>query len=187
MRGFYKRDPAIVARDLLGKTIFRRTESGILSGNIVETEAYYGDKDPASRAYRGRKNYNRPMFGEPGRLFVYMVHTWWLLNIVAHREGEVGAVLVRALEPLEGVEKMRENRGVTDIHNLTSGPGKLARAMVVTNEFNGLDITRVDSEIIVSRGMEEDFVVGTSQRIGVTEDLPEELRFFIKGNRFVSR
>ncbi|MCW4036004.1 MAG: DNA-3-methyladenine glycosylase, partial [Candidatus Bathyarchaeota archaeon] len=104
-----------------------------------------------------------------------------------HREGEVGAVLIRALEPLEGVENMRENRGVTDIHNLTSGPGKLARAMSVTNKFNGLDITRADSEIFVSRGTGEDLDVGTSQRIGVTEDLPEELRFFIKGNRFVSR
>lgn len=186
-RSFYCRDPAIVARDLLDKILVRRTESGVMSGKIVEAEAYYGDQDPASRAYRGRKNYNRPMFGEPGRLFVYMVHTWWLLNIVAHREGEVGAVLVRALEPLEGVENMRENRGVTDIQNLTSGPGKLARAMAVTNEFNGLDITRADSEIIVSRGTGEDIDVGTSQRIGVTEDLSEELRFFIKRNRFVSR
>lgn len=186
-RGFYSREPAIVARELLDKILIRRTESGIMSGKIVETEAYYGDQDPASRAYRGRKNYNRPMFGEPGRLFVYMVHTWWLLNIVAHREGEVGAVLVRALEPIEGVENMRENRGVKDIHNLTNGPGKLARAMAVTNEFNGLDITRADSEIIVSQGTGEDIDIGTSQRIGVTEDLPEELRFFIKRNRFVSR
>ncbi len=186
-RSFYRRDPAIVARDLLDKIMVRRTESSILSGKIVETEAYYGDRDPASRAYKGRKNYNRPMFGEPGRLFVYMVHTWWLLNIVAHREGEVGAVLVRALEPLEGVTNMMENRRVTDIQNLTSGPGKLARAMAVTNKFNGLDITRADSEIIVNRGTVEDIDIGTSQRIGVTEDLPEELRFFIKGNRFVSR
>jgi len=186
-RSFYRRDPEIVARELLDKILVRRTESGVLSGKIVETEAYYGDQDPASRAYRGRKNYNRPMFGEPGRLFVYMVHTWWLLNIVAHREGEVGAVLIRALEPLEGVEKMREHRVVKDIQNLTSGPGKLSRAMAVTNELNGLDITRADSEIIVHRGTGEDFDVGTSQRIGVTEDLHEELRFFIKRNRFVSR
>ncbi len=80
-----------------------------------------------------------------------------------------------------------ENRGQTDLYKLTSGPGKLARAMAVTNEFNGIDITKVDSEIVVTQGMEEDYNIGTSHRIGVTEDLPEELRFFIKGNRFLSR
>ncbi len=186
-RDFYKRNPSQVAGDLLGKVIVRRLGPKTLSGKIVETEAYYGDGDPASRAFWGRKNYNRPMFGEPGRLFVYMVHTWWLLNIVAHMEGGVGAVLIRGLEPLEGVQAMMMNRGMEDIQNLTNGPGKLARALAVTNELNGLDITEDGSDLLVTAGEEEAFDVGSSRRIGVTRDLPEELRFYIEGNRFVSR
>lgn len=186
-RDFYERDPSQVARDLLGKVIVRRLGSKILSGKIVETEAYYGDGDPASRAYRGRKNYNRPMFEEPGRLFVYMVHTWWLLNIVAHGEGGVGAVLIRGLEPLEGVQAMIVNRGIDDIQNLTNGPGKLGRALAVTNEMNGLDITEAWSDLVVTAGEDEAFDTGSSRRIGVTQDLPNELRFYIEGNKFVSK
>jgi len=186
-RDFYARDPAVVARELLGKVVIRMTGSEAKSGRIVETEAYYGDGDPASRAYKGRKNYNRPMFGEPGMLFVYMVHSWWLLNVVAHRENMVGAVLIRALEPLGGVEVMMRHREVTDIHNLTNGPGKLSKALAMTNEHNGMDITDPDSDLIVVEGADEVYEIGSSHRIGVTEDLPQELRFFVKGNRFVSR
>ena len=186
-RDFYESDPSQVARNLLGKVIVRRLGSEALSGKIVETEAYYGDRDPASRAYRGRKDYNRPMFGEPGRLFVYMVHTWWLLNIVAHVECGVGAVLIRGLEPLEGVRGMMMNRRMEGIHNLTNGPGKLARALAVTNELNGLDITEAGSDLVVTAGEDEAFDIGSSMRIGVTRDLPNELRFYIEGNRFVSK
>ena len=186
-RDFYRRDPAEVAKDLIGKVLVRRTGNAILSGKIVETEAYYGEEDPASRAYRGRKKYNSPMFGEPGRLFVYMVHTWWLLNIVAHGDGEVGAVLIRGLEPVEGVQAMLMNRGIEDIQNLTNGPGKLARALAVTNELNRLDITEDSSELVVTAGEYEVLDIGSSRRIGVTRDLPEELRFYIEGNRFVSK
>lgn len=186
-RDFYSRDPSLVAEELLGKIIVRRTDEEDLSGMIVETEAYYGDEDPASRAYRGRKNYNRPMFEEPGRLFIYMVHTHWLLNIVAHTEGEVGAVLIRAIEPLDGVETMMRNRGMNDLRSLTDGPGKLTRALGVTKELHGRDITDPDCELTVKQGKNGDYEIGTSHRIGVTEDLPQELRFFIEGNRFVSR
>jgi DNA-3-methyladenine glycosylase len=186
-RDFYERDPSQVARDILGKVIVRRLGSEVLSGKIVETEAYYGSRDPASRAYQGRKNYNRPMFGEPGRLFVYMVHTWWLLNIVAHGEGGVGAVLIRGLEPLKGVQAMMRNRGMENIQNLTNGPGKLAKALAVTNELNGLDITEYVSSLVVTASENEVFDTATSRRTGVTRDLPEELRFYIEGNRFVSK
>ena len=186
-RGFYEKDPALVARDLLGKVIVRRLGPETLSGRIMETEAYYGEGDPASRAYKGMKNYNRPMFEDPGRLFVYMVHTWWLLNVVSHGEGEVGAVLIRALKPLEGIQTMMRNRGVEDVYNLTNGPGKLARALSVTNELNGLDITNSDSELVAIEEEAGSFEVGSSHRIGVTKDLPQELRFYIRGNRFVSK
>jgi len=186
-RSFYRRDTSVVAQGLLGKTIVRRLGQHVLTGRIVETEAYYGDQDPASRAYKGRKNYNSPMFDDPGRLFIYMVHSWWLLNIAAHEPGEVGAVLIRALEPIEGIPVMEENRGVTDLHNLTSGPGKLTKALNVTKDLHGLDVTEGSAELkIVDEGPEE-FQTATSHRIGVTWDLPQELRYYIKGSRFVSR
>ena len=186
-RSFYRRDTAIVAQELLGKTIVRRLEQQVLRGRIVETEAYYGEKDPASRAYRGRKNYNSPMFDDPGRLFIYMVHSWWLLNIAAHEPEKVGAVLIRALEPIEGVHVMEENRGVIDLHNLMSGPGKLTKALNVTKDLHGLDVTEGSAELKIVDGGHEGFQIATSHRIGVTRDLPRELRFYIKGNRFVSR
>ncbi|NQT08077.1 DNA-3-methyladenine glycosylase [Candidatus Bathyarchaeota archaeon] len=186
-RSFYQRDTSVVAQELLGKTIYRRLDQQVLTGRIVETEAYYGDKDPASRAYRGRKNYNSPMFDDPGRLFIYMVHSWWLLNIAAHEPGEVGAVLIRAIEPIEGIPVMEDNRGVTDLHNLTSGPGKLTKALSVTKELHGLDVTEGSAELKIVDDAYEEFQMATSHRIGVTRDLPRELRFYIRGSRFVSR
>ena len=187
-KSFYERDPATVARELLGKTLVRRLNHQTLSGKIVETEAYYGVNDPASKAYKGRKIFNELMFLDVGKAFIYMVHGNWLLNIVAHPKGDVGAVLIRAIEPLQGIEAMKKNRGVKDLYALTSGPGKLTRALGITKEQNGLDVTKAENEIAVFEGVvEEDFEIGTSHRIGVKKDLPQELRFYIKGNKFVSK
>lgn len=186
-RDFYERNPALVARDLLGKILLRRLNSEILSGKIVETEAYYGENDPASRAYRGRKIFNELMFMDVGKAFIYMVHGNWLLNIVAHLKGGVGAVLVRAIEPLQGIEIMQKNRNVKHIRDLTSGPGKLTKALAITKELNGIDITKRNNQLVVVEGKRESFEVCSSHRIGVKVDLPQELRFFVKGNKFVSR
>ncbi|MBS7648082.1 DNA-3-methyladenine glycosylase [Candidatus Bathyarchaeota archaeon] len=109
-RIFYEGDPATVARGLIGKLLVRRLASQILIGKIVEDEAYYGEDDPASKAYKGRRTFNEPMFQEAGKTFIYMVHGNWLLNIVAHPKGDAGAVLIRALEPLEGIEIMKRHR-----------------------------------------------------------------------------
>jgi DNA-3-methyladenine glycosylase len=185
-RGFYERDPALVARELLGKLLILESQGGVLGGVVVETEAYYGLEDPASRAYRGMKDYNRLMWGEPGRVFIYNVHRYWMLNIVAHEDGGVGAVLIRALEPTHGVAVMMGNRPVRDARQLTSGPGKLTVALDIDRRLMGADVTRPDSDIRVlehGRG----FDIGTSNRIGVRVDLDEELRFYVKGNEYVSR
>ncbi len=184
---FYERDPAEVAKDLLGKVLVRRLQSNFLSGKIVEKEAYYGERDPASKAYKGRKKFNELMFLDVGKTFIYMVHGNWLLNIVAHVKDEVGAILIRAIEPLEGVETMLKNRSVKKIRELTSGPGKLTQALSVTKDLNGVDVTKKDSELFVAEGRKENFRVSTSHRIGVKNDLPQKLRFFIKGNMFVSK
>jgi DNA-3-methyladenine glycosylase len=187
-RKFYERNPAIVAKDLLGKILVRRIDSEVLSGRIVETEAYYGEQDPASRAYRGRMKFNELMYAEPGRTFIYMVHGNWLLNIVAHLKGEVGAVLIRAIEPIHGVQVMRSQRKVEDFYSLTNGPGKLTKALAITKELNGIDVTDCKSELMVLEGSsEEEFEISSSHRIGVRMDLPRELRFYIKGSKFVSK
>jgi DNA-3-methyladenine glycosylase len=186
-KGFYERDTALVARDLLGKILVRKVDSEALSSKIVETEAYYGEKDTASRAYRGKKMFNELMFMDVGKTFIYMVHANWLLNIVAHLKGGVGAVLIRAVEPLQGIETMRNNRNVKNIRDLTSGPGKLTKALCITKELNGIDVTKRNSQLVVVEGEKESFEICSSHRIGVKVDLPQELRFFVKGNRFVSR
>jgi len=186
-KDFYERDPALVAKELLGKILVRRLGSEVLSGKIVETEAYYSKNDPASRAYTGRKIFNELMFLDVGKAFIYMVHANWLLNIVAHLKNDVGAVLIRAIEPLEGIEIMRKNRKVEDIRNLTSGPGKLTKALAITKEQNGIDVTEISSELTIAEGKMESFEIETSHRIGVKNDLPRELRFFVKGNKFVSK
>ena len=186
-RDFYERSPVEVAKDLLGKTLMLKKNSGILSAKIVETEAYFGQKDPASRAHTGRKPYNQLMFLDSGKTFIYMVHGNWLLNIVAHQKGSVGGVLIRAIEPLQGTETMLKNRHVNEIRDLTSGPGKLTKALDITKDLNGIDVTDRDSELIVIEEQGEDFERSSSHRIGVTADLPKNLRFFIKGNKFVSK
>jgi len=185
-RLFYERDPAIVAKDLLGKILVRRLNDEILSGRIVETEAYYGENDPASKAYRGRKTFNELMFLDVGKTFIYMVHGHWLLNVIAHLKGGVGGVLMRAIEPLKGVETMRKNRNVKDLRDLTSGPGKLTKALAITMELNGVDVTKRNSRLLVIEGKPKSFEICSSHRIGVKWDLPQELRFYIKGNKFVS-
>ena len=185
-REFYRRDPAMVAGELLGKTLIRSFRGGSLEGIIVETEAYYGLQDPASRAFRGKKNYNRLMWGEPGRVFVYNVHRYWMFNVVAHEPGEVGAVLVRALEPTRGLDVMVRNRPVEDHEELTSGPGKLTIAFGIDKGLHGQDVTDPESEVYIVDGALE-HEIGTSRRIGVTRDLERDLRFYVKGSPHVSR
>ncbi len=186
-REFYESDPARVARALLGKILVRTLDRDCLSGKIVETEAYYGEDDPASRAYKGKMQFNALMYAEPGRTFIYMVHGNWLLNIVAHRTGKVGAVLLRAVEPIHGINVMKKNRGLDNLHRLTSGPGKLTKALAITNELNGLFVTERTSELAVTEGEERRIESSSSHRIGVRRDLPRKLRFFIKENKFVSK
>ena len=183
---FYERNPEDIARDLLGKKLIRVLDGERLGGVVVETEAYHGLTDPASRAFHGRKNYNSPMWNPPGRLFIYNVHKYWMLNVVAHRVDEVGGVLFRAIEPVWGLKTMRRLRPVEDDRELANGPGKLTLAIGVTKELNGYPVMDLDSPIhILDAPCAANYY--TSHRIGVTKDLPEELRFYIPGNRFVSK
>jgi len=183
---FYLRDTAMVAVDLLGKLIVRLIDGVRVSCMIVETEAYYGPEDPASRARRGG-GLARVMAGDVGRALIFMVHGNWLFNVVAHEEGGIGAILVRSCQPVEGVEVMIKNRGVSDVRRLTNGPGKLAKALRIDKRFHGKELytTRhglwIEYYVNVPKSRIE-----CSHRIGVAEDLPMKLRFYISDNRYVS-
>jgi len=182
---FYSQDTAVVARELLGKHLVRILDDEVLEGTIVETEAYFGAEDPASRAFNGKKNYNRLMWDEPGRVFIYNVHKYWMLNVVAHEPGKIGAVLIRAIEPTKGIQSMLKNRPVDDPRALTSDPGKLTLALGVNKSSHGVSVLDPGSEIRILDAV-SDPVVGTSRRIGVTKDLNRDLRFYVEGNPYVS-
>ncbi len=185
-RVFYERNPEKVAKSLLGKKLIRKMNSIFLEGIIVETEAYYGFKDPASRAYHGLKDYNKLMWDEPGLVFIYNVHNNWMFNIIAHEHGEIGAVLIRAIEPKNEIETMMKNRPVKTIYELTNGPGKMTKALKIDKGFNGASVTYEKSRIIITN-YEIAIKIGSSHRIGVKKDLEKKLRFFIMNNKFVSR
>jgi len=187
-REFYSRDPKIVAMELLGKILVRKLDEFQLKGKIVETEAYYGKEDPASRARKGKLPHCELMWSDPGKAFIYMVHGNWLLNVVAFPRGIPGAVLIRAIEPLEGIELMMKNRKSKDIKNLTNGPGKLTQALKITNKLNGIDLTSKQSELRIETNIaQEKIEIERSFRINVSQDMKEPLRFYIKNNPFVSK
>jgi DNA-3-methyladenine glycosylase len=185
-REFYERSPEIVAERLLGKRLGRKLGETLLEGIIVETEAYFGLNDPASRAYHGRKNYNSAMWEQPGIAFIYNVHNNWMFNVVAHRSNQIGAVLIRALEPTKGVAVMKRNRPVRNTFDLTNGPGKLTKSLGIDKKLNGISIVSRESEIFIT-DTNAKFETSSSHRIGVRKDLEKKLRFFIKGNKYVSR
>ncbi|MEM5836752.1 MAG: DNA-3-methyladenine glycosylase [Candidatus Aenigmatarchaeota archaeon] len=187
-KDFFQKSPEEVAKELLGKILVRKLNGKVLSGKIVETEAYFGEEDPASRAHSGRpKHCVELMKDEPGKILIYNVHNNWLLNVVAHEKGKTGAVLIRAVEPFEGIEEMKKNRKTKNIFDLTRGPGKLSKALAIDKSLNGIDSTSKKSQINFFDSKEKNFEIACSYRIGVKKDLPKKLRFFIKGNKFVSR
>jgi DNA-3-methyladenine glycosylase len=180
---FYNRDPCVVAKNLLGH-ILKKND---MASRIVETEAYYGMGDPASRAFMGKTQMNKWMWNKAGTIFIYMVHGHWLLNIITERKNLPSGVLIRAVEPLEGINIMVKNRPVEVVRNLTSGPGKLTQAYGITKNLNGQDIFKKKSEVTIWEGPNISFDIISSHRIGVKRDVSEKLRFYIRDNPFVSK
>lgn len=180
-RSFYLHPAVETARALIGKILVH----GETSGRIVETEAYLGTGDLAAHSARGETPRTRVIFGPPGHAYVYFIYGMYdCLNIVAEPEGVAGCVLIRALEPLGGIEVMRRRRGVEKIEALANGPGKLTRAMAITLQHNGADLTRGPLTVHDSG---DRFEIGVSNRIGISKSADLPLRFFLKGSRFVSR
>jgi len=183
-RSFYQRPTIEVARALLGKIVTH----GKTSGRIVETEAYLGENDLAAHSARGPTPRNRVIFGPPGHAYVYFIYGMYeCLNIVAEPDRVAGCVLIRALEPLDGIALMRRRRpAAQSIEDLANGPGKLTRALAIKLKHNGVDVTR--GPIFVSvPDREEPFQIVVSKLIGITKSPDLPLRFYIKDNRFVSR
>ncbi len=140
-REFYQRDAVIVARELLGKLLIRDLNGTLLGGMICETEAYPGEHDSASHAFRGKTARNSVMFGPPGKAYIYLIYgKHYMFNIVTERENIPHAVLIRGLSPVKGIQKMRLDRGFSN-GNLTHGPGRLCRAMNIDRSLNGIDLT----------------------------------------------
>ncbi|MFW5912624.1 MAG: DNA-3-methyladenine glycosylase [Candidatus Hadarchaeota archaeon] len=187
MEAVYKGDSAEVAKALLGRELVHTKDSVTVSGRIVETEAYYGVDDPASRAGEKRNKINERMWDAPGTSLVYMVHANWLFNVVTEKCGVPGAVLIRALEPVRGIKIMEKRRGRKSLVDLTSGPGKLTEALGISSDQHGVDLVKSEELFIRETSVPQKRKIGTSKRIGVTDDLERELRFYIEGNPHVSR
>lgn len=171
---------------MLGKYLVVNRRGKKLSGKIVETEAYRGLFDPASHAYKGMTPRNKIMFGEPGHAYVYFTYGMYhCLNVITEREGFPAGVLIRALEPREGIEIMKQRRKKEKIEELTSGPGKLCQAMGIDATLNGADITG-KTIYIEDRGEKAGKIISTS-RIGIDEGKEKKWRFYIRDNRFVSK
>jgi DNA-3-methyladenine glycosylase len=189
---FYQRTTEIVARDLIGKKLVRiiakNRRQFRLAGIIVETEAYGCSDDLASHAYRGATARNKVMFGDVGRAYVYFTYgNHFCLNVSAKRGNvEAGAVLIRGIEPIEGIELMRQFRPVDDVFSLTSGPGKLTQALKITSALNGTDLTSSDSELYIEFGKRPKRIL-TTPRIGITRAVDKEWRFVNPSSFFISR
>jgi len=185
-RTFFSRDPVIVARDLLGRILFYRTPQGLLAGRIVEPEAYRGEADAASHAFRGRTARNAVMFGAAGHAYVYFTYGMhYCLNVTADTSGVAGAVLLRALEPLAGMEIMRRHGDHGPEGRLLSGPGKIGRGFGLNLRDNGRDFTRGPLGLAAGTPV-RDREVAISRRIGISRAVDLPYRFSLIGSRSVS-
>ncbi|HZR64843.1 MAG TPA: DNA-3-methyladenine glycosylase [Terriglobales bacterium] len=190
-RSFYDRDPRVVAPELLGKVLVRRAGRKILSGRIVEVEAYLGVEDPAAHASIGKTKRNAVLFGPPGHAYVYFIYgNHYCLNVSCLPNGTPGGILFRALEPLKGLNEMFGLRGIeqdSDLRRLTSGPGRMAAAFGIRRERdNGKDLTSPESDLYIAEDGQPPPRVLITKRIGITKAADMPLRYIVAGNRFVS-
>lgn len=178
-------DTVKLARFLIGKTIVHDTPRGRLSGRIVETEAYVPG-DAACHAFNGPTPRNRTLFLEHGRAYVYFVYgAHYMLNVSSERAGMGAGILLRAIEPLEGIEAMKRSRKISRVEDLARGPGRLAAAMRITPRLDALDLTS-KSPLWLGAAVRPTGPIGVSVRIGLTKEADRPLRFYERGNPFVS-
>src|SRR5436190_3426441 len=187
-RDFYLRDPVVVARDLLGKRLMRQTSAGVCGGRIVEVEAYLSRRDPACHASRGMTNRNAAMFGPPGHAYVYMIHHRWCLNAVTEPEGVPSAILIRAIEPLEGLALMHQRRSTDIVRDLARGPARLCEALAIDRTYDGWELT-AGRELWIADDPDangQPLRIVRSSRIGISSAQRRLLRFYLANSRYVS-
>jgi DNA-3-methyladenine glycosylase len=213
-RSFYLRPTLTIAKEVLGKFIVRRLRGKLLIGKIVEVEAYLGDQDPASHAYRGKTKRTDVMFREGGHLYVYFTYGMhFCANIVTEEKGIGHAILIRGVEPIEGVEAMMKNRrrniarpnvskrrdgrgimekcppeaeSIDTFKNLTNGPAKFCQAFGIARRQNGTDLVGNDIFLVEGEAASKT-QIGISTRIGIRNAMEKKWRFYIKRNAFVSK
>ena len=190
-RSFYDRDPRLVGPDLLGKILVRRQGRKLLTGRIVEAEAYLGADDPAAHASIGRTPRNAVLFGPPGHAYVYFVYgKHYCLNVSCLPDGLPGGILFRAVEPIGGIEQMFKRCGVaedSDLRRLTSGPGRLAAAFGITRDRdNGKDLTDSRSDLYIADDGTSSPRVLITKRIGIKKAAAMPFRYVLAGSSFVS-
>ena len=178
-------DTVLLARYLIGKLLVRETTEGVLSGRIVETEAY-PIGDAAGHAYVGMTSRNGSLFLSRGHAYVYLAYgTSFMLNVSSEAVGVGAGVLIRALEPLDGIASMQRNRRVQNLRDLTRGPGRLAAALDVDRRLDGVDLCRL-GPLRLARDDHAAPDIGVSPRIGLSRETDRLLRFYVPGNPFVS-
>jgi DNA-3-methyladenine glycosylase len=187
-RAFYERETEIVAREMLGTVLECETDDGIASGIIVETEAYLGEHDLACHAAAGRTARTEALYGSPGTSYVYFIYgMYWCFNAVTRAEGSPSAVLVRAIEPLDGIALMHKRRPrVKSEVDLTNGPGKLCTALGITGSMSTQSLQQRPLVIREGEPVADDSVEVTT-RIGITRCADWPLRWIVRGNRYVSK
>lgn len=186
-RDFYERDTLEVAQELLGKVLIRRTRDGVTAGRIVEAEAYLPEQDSACHGVRGRTPSNAAMFGPAGRAYIYPIHAKYCFNTVTQQRGCPCAVLIRAVEPLEGIPLMQQRRDRTWLTELARGPARLCQAFAIDRQLDHWDLT-LGRRLWIDEGVAEatEWTVGNSARIGVTSAKSLPLRYYVVGSPFVS-
>jgi len=186
-RSFYERPVLQIARGVLGRLLVYESPRGRVSGRIVEVEAYRGADDPASHAFRGPTRRNSVMFGPPGHAYVYFTYGMHhCMNIVAGGAGRASAVLVRALEPVEGIELMRERRGIDAWERLARGPGCVTQALGLDRTHNGLDLVRGPLYLDAMAPRRQGLPITAGPRIGIRLARTRPWRFFLDGHPCVS-
>jgi DNA-3-methyladenine glycosylase len=193
LRSIYAPTADVVARNLLGHLLIRNTADGPCGGAIVETEAYVVG-DAAAHSFRGETPRNRVMFGPPGHSYVYFIYgNHWCFNVVCRPRGIGEAVLIRAVEPMFGLEQMRQRRPVKTDRQLTSGPGKLCAAMDIDRSLDGVDLCDANSPLFIAKNpklstfRKERGPIINGTRIGIVKAASLLLRYYLDGSHFVSR
>jgi DNA-3-methyladenine glycosylase len=184
---FYSRPTLKVLEDLIGKVLVRNSGEGLTSGVIVEAEAYTGEDDPASYAFSGRTKRSEIMYGPPGKAFVHFTYGMHhMLNLVTEREEFPAAILIRALEPREGISLMKKRRQTEEPFNLCSGPAKICQAFGIDRSHNGLSLSSSRSPILIKEGEKRKEELIWTSRIGIGEGKDRLWRAYLKGSPFIS-